>query len=58
MKILKFINFETKIYDFAYCIYNMYEAMTDKTSTSILLNSSKQLQAPAELRPLKNFAME
>lgn len=29
-------------------------AMTDNTSRSILLNSSKQAQAPADARPLKN----
>lgn len=28
--------------------------MTDNTSRSILLNSSKQAQAPADARPLKN----
>lgn len=31
--------------------------MTDKTSKSILLNSSKQDQAPHEARPLKNLAI-
>ena len=34
-----------------------YWAITDKTSRSILLNSSKQLQAPLVARPLKNFVI-
>ena len=29
--------------------------MTDKTSVSILLNSSKQHQQPEDAKPLKNF---
>jgi hypothetical protein len=32
-----------------------YYAMTDKTSISILLNSSKQVQAPVEQRPMNSF---
>ena len=35
--------------------YNNYYAMTDKTSILIRLNSSKQHQAPAEAKPLKNL---
>jgi len=31
--------------------------MTDNTSNSILLNSSKQAQAPQQASPLKNFAI-
>ncbi|RNA24725.1 hypothetical protein BpHYR1_026639 [Brachionus plicatilis] len=34
---------------------NICWATTDNTSKSILLNSSKHAQAPAEARPLKNF---
>jgi len=32
--------------------------MTDKTSSSILLNSSKQAQAPQQASPLKNLAID
>jgi hypothetical protein len=32
--------------------------MTDNTSNSIRLNSSKQLQAPDDANPLKNLAIE
>ena len=34
---------------------NSYYAMTDNTSKRILLNSSKQHQAPEAANPLKNF---
>jgi hypothetical protein len=35
--------------------YSNYYAITDNTSILILLNSSKQHQAPDEARPLKNL---
>ena len=37
------------------CIVRICCATTDSTSTSILLNSSKQDQAPQEASPLKNL---
>ena len=38
-------------------IVRIYYAMTDNTSKSIRLNSSKQAHAPEDARPLKNLAM-
>ena len=35
---------------------NNYQAITDKTSILIRLNSSKQIHAPHDANPLKNFA--
>ena len=39
----------------ARCIVNICCAITDNTSNSILLNSSKHDQAPAAASPLKNL---
>ena len=36
----------------------IYDAITDNTSKSILLNSSKQHQAPQLAKPLKNLLID
>ena len=42
------------LFTISYWIVNIYYAITERTSNSILLNSSKQAQEPQEQSPLKN----
>ena len=57
IRIVEFSNNTVKD-PFAFSPYKVYNycAMTDSTSILILLNSSKQHQAPALAKPLKNLA--